>query len=119
MSGTPEPKYKKQRSSSRPRDIAPGDHAGAATLELLAEAPRYNRWQFDMVASHLGRRILEVGAGIGNMSALFLETAPELLVATDTDPYYRDRLTERFAGRAEVAVEELHLPDPGAPARLG
>jgi SAM-dependent methyltransferase len=119
MSGMPESKFRHQRSPSRPREIVPGDHAGAATLELLAEAPRYNRWQFDMVASHLGRRILEVGAGIGNMSALFLETRPELLVATDTDPYYRARLAERFAGRPEVAVEELHLPDPGAPARLG
>lgn len=108
----------RQRSEARPKVVVPGDHAGAATLELLAEAPRYNRWQFDLVAPHLGRRVLEVGAGIGNMSALFLETRPELLVATDTDPYYRARLVERFAGLAEVAVEELHLPDPGAPARF-
>jgi SAM-dependent methyltransferase len=108
-----------RRKQPRSHEIVPGDHAGAETLELLAAAPQYNRWQFDMVAPYLGRRILEVGAGIGNMSALFLETHPELLVATDTDPYYRARLEERFAGRSDVAVEELHLPDPGAPGRLG
>src|ERR1044071_5880572 len=72
-----------------------------------------------MVAPYLGRRILEVGAGIGNMSALFLETGPELLVATDTDEHYRARLAERFASRPEVVVEDLRMPDPGAPARFG
>jgi SAM-dependent methyltransferase len=108
-----------RRSRPRSHEILPGDHAGAATLELLAEAPRYNLWQYDVVAPYLGRRILEVGAGIGNMSALFLQTRPELLVATDTDPHYRARLAERFADRPEVVVEDLRMPDPDAPARLG
>ena len=104
---------------SEPRaEIIPGDHAGAETLELLAEAPRYNRWQFEMLAPFLGRRILEVGAGIGNMSEQFLEGRPELLVATDTDPYYRDRLSQRFAERPEVVVEQLSMPDADAGPRF-
>jgi SAM-dependent methyltransferase len=107
-----------RRSGPRTEPILPGDHAGAETLELLAEAPRYNRWQFDMVAPYLGKRILEVGAGIGNMSELFLERHPELLVATDTDAYYRARLAERFAGRSDVAIEPLSMPDPSAGTRL-
>ena len=98
--------------------VVPGDHAGAETLELLAEAPQYNRWQFEMVAPYLGRRMLEVGAGIGNMSEEFLEKRPELLVATDTDPYYRERLAARFRDRPEVVVESLSMPDPGAGARF-
>jgi SAM-dependent methyltransferase len=98
--------------------LAPGDHAGAETLELLAEAPRYNRWQFETVAPYLGKRILEVGAGIGNMSEQFLEGGPELLVATDTDPYYRSRLAERFAQRPDVVVESLSMPDPAAGERF-
>lgn len=107
-----------RRSRPRTEPIAPGDHAGAETLELLAEAPQYNRWQFDMVAPFLGKRILEVGAGIGNMSAQFLEGRPELLVATDTDPYYRSRLGERFAGNPVVTVEPLSMPDPSAGPRF-
>jgi SAM-dependent methyltransferase len=98
--------------------VQPGDSAGAETLELLASAPRYNRWQFDVVAPFVGRRVLEVGAGIGNMSEQFLEALPELLVVTDTDPYYRGRLAERFAGRPAVVVEQLSMPDPGAGARF-
>jgi SAM-dependent methyltransferase len=100
------------------RDPLPGDLAGAETLELLASAPQYNRWQFEMVAPFLGRRILEVGSGIGNMSEQFLEGRPELLVVTDTDPYYRARLAERFAGRPEVVVEALSMPDSGAGPRF-
>lgn len=103
---------------SPPADELPLDAAGAETLEILAAAPHYNRWQFDMIAPFLGRRILEVGAGIGNMSEEFLRTSPELLVVTDTDECYRRRLRERFAGRKEVVVEALTMPDPGAVARF-
>jgi SAM-dependent methyltransferase len=99
-------------------EVLPGDHAGAETLEILAEAPQYNRWQFDMVAPWLGRRILEVGAGIGNMSEQFLESRPDLLVVTDTDVFYRARLAERFAGRPEVVVEALSMPDLSAGPRF-
>lgn len=118
MTGAPDATPAERRSRPRSHEIRPGDSAGAATLELLAEAPRYNRWQYDVVAPYLGGRILEVGAGIGNMSALFLRKNPALLVATDTDPHYRARLAERFAGRPEVVVENLRMPDPEAAARF-
>jgi len=91
--------------------IRPADPAGAETLEIMQAAPRYNRWQYDRVAPFLGRRVCEVGSGIGNMSALFLDGGPELVVLTDTDPYYREALQQRFAGRQDVVVEELTLPD--------
>ena len=118
MSGDPAARQRERRSHPRADPVLPGDHAGAETLEILAEAPRYNRWQFDMVAPWLGTRILEVGAGIGNMSEQFLGGRPELLVVTDTDPFYRDRLAERFAGRAEVVVEALSMPDLSAGPRF-
>ena len=99
-------------------DVLPGDEAGAETLEILAAAPRYNAWMFEVIAPFLGRRILEVGAGIGNMSQEFLRTSPELLVVTDTDEFYRRRLTERFGTRPEVVVEALTMPDASAVARF-
>lgn len=84
----------------------------------MQAAPRYNRWQYDRVAPFLGRRVCEVGSGIGNLSALFLDGAPELLVLTDTDPYYREALQQRFASRQDVVVEELTLPDYTAGIRF-
>src|SRR5882724_10608988 len=84
------------------------DKVGATTLERMAAAPRYNRWMFDRLRPWVGRRVLEIGAGIGNMSA-FLDDR-ERLVLTDTEPYYLGRLRDRFAGRSHVSVAELRLP---------
>ena len=98
--------------------IQPADRAGAETLEILQAAPRYNRWQYSRVAPYLGGRICEVGSGIGNMSTLILGGAPELLVVTDTDSYYREALQRQFGGRHDVVVEELTVPDKSAANRF-
>jgi SAM-dependent methyltransferase len=84
------------------------DPVGAATLECMATAQAFNRWMFDRVRPWIGRRILEVGAGVGNMSQFFADG--EHLVLTDTDAGYRERLRQRFAGRGNVTVRELSLP---------
>jgi SAM-dependent methyltransferase len=94
------------------------DRAGAETLEIMQAAPQYNRWQFSRIAPYLGRRICEVGAGIGSMSTLISEKAPELLVLTDTEPYYREALENRFAHNSQVVVEQLTLPDPSVRDRF-
>jgi SAM-dependent methyltransferase len=98
--------------------VRPGDQAGAETLQIMQAAPRYNRWQFSRVAPYLGRRICEVGAGIGNMSGLLLDSGPELLVLTDTDPYYRESLRHRFSSSSKVVVDHLTLPDESAGERF-
>ena len=96
----------------------PSDAAGAETLEIMAAAPRYNAWQYERIAPYLGRRVLEVGSGIGNMSAHIVDGGRDLTVLTDTDEWYRGQLRERFAGRDDVVVDQLTLPDPGAAERL-
>ncbi len=92
-------------------DEIPRDHAGAETLSVLASAPNYNSWQLERIAPYLGKRICEVGAGIGNMSELLCRRSPELLVLTDTDPYYLNQLTSKFSSFSNVSVEPLTLPD--------
>ena len=52
-----------------------GDAAGAETLDIMAAAPRYNAWQYSRIAPWVGRRVLEVGSGIGNMSAHLMRFA--------------------------------------------
>jgi SAM-dependent methyltransferase len=93
-----------------PAELAPADPTGAATLErLAADAPRYNRWLTARVAPWVGRRVLEVGAGIGNMAEFFLDR--ERLVLAEPEAEYRDRLAARFAGRPHVSVVPLRLPE--------
>ena len=89
--------------------IGPGDPTGAATLErLAADAPRYNRWLTARVAPWVGRRVLEIGAGIGNMAEYFLDR--ERLVLAEPDAQYRDRLAARFAASPQVRVVGVRLP---------
>lgn len=84
------------------------DQVGAQTLERLAAAPNFNRWMFDRLRRWVGQRVLEVGAGLGNMSAFIADR--ERVVLTDTEPWYLDRLRERFGGRANITVQRLELP---------
>ena len=101
-----------------PERLAPGDQAGAETLEIMAAAPNYNAWMYDAIAPYLGRSVLEVGSGIGNMSEQMLKRGVDRLVLTDMDPWYREQLASRFADRPEVRVDSLMLPDPDAAARF-
>src|SRR5881296_1444642 len=99
-----------------PGEAEPGDLVGAATLERMATAPRYNRWMFERLRPWIGRRVLEIGAGIGNMSAFLADR--ERLILTDTEAVYLARLRERFAGRPAIKVAPLRLPgfDPALAA---
>jgi SAM-dependent methyltransferase len=101
-----------------PVSETPFDPTGAATLEVMQAAPNYNVWQYDRIAPYLGRRICEVGAGIGNISTLLRQSAAELLVLTDTDPYYRAALHAKLGAVPGVVIDELTLPDPHARTRF-
>ena len=91
--------------------MKPGDSAGAETLDIMRLAPRYARWQVDAVSEYIGRRVCEVGSGIGNIAAALATRSPSLLLLTDMDPYYRDRLTRIYNDRMTVEVRPLTLPD--------
>jgi SAM-dependent methyltransferase len=52
-------------------------------LESMIFAVNYRRWIFDIFRPYLGKRIVEVGAGLGTFSQLLLETRPERLDAIE------------------------------------
>jgi SAM-dependent methyltransferase len=78
---------------------------------------RYRAYQFELIARHCGRSVLEVGAGLGDFASQF--RGLERLVVTDVDPECVEHLTRRFAGRPEVEARQLDLldgcPDAGEP----
>jgi hypothetical protein len=51
-----------------------------------AEGRRYRAYQFDLVAPHVGRSLLEVGSGLGHFSEQFSGRL-EYLIVSDNDPY--------------------------------
>ena len=58
---------------------------GAHILDSLAGTRRFNRWMADtVVRPYLGKRVLELGAGIGNMTQ-HLSRGRRTYMATDID----------------------------------
>jgi SAM-dependent methyltransferase len=56
-------------------------------LENLKHSSQYNRWIFEQILPHLGGRVLEVGCGNGNFTALLVDHAQQV-TAVDLNPDY-------------------------------
>jgi SAM-dependent methyltransferase len=88
------------------------DNITVADLEVMAHAANYRRWMYGRLERFIGRRILEVGAGIGNFTSLLLDR--ELVVAIDTYLPCVRGLAERFADRPNLVPLHLDIADPAA-----
>ena len=79
-------------------------------LETMSAAVNYRQWMFRRLGQFIGRRILEVGAGIGNFTQLLLDR--ELVVASDIHPDCVAYLRRRFAAHDNVVTLEMDAADP-------
>jgi glycosyltransferase involved in cell wall biosynthesis len=84
-----------------------GVDEGLETLQSMRWARRYNRWIIARIAPFIGDRILEAGAGIGNITAHLLNR--ELIVAADDNPSYLERLAANFSNNPNVLTAEINL----------
>ncbi len=64
-------------------------------LAALEKAVRYQQWIIKTIQPFLGKRILELGAGIGNMSRWF--TSADRLILTEMDPQLLHLLASRIS----------------------
>jgi SAM-dependent methyltransferase len=69
----------------------------------------YNEWVVSWIERDLGRRILEIGSGIGTVGQFF--PAVERVVLTDVEPRFVEHLARRFAHRPEVSCHVLDGAD--------
>jgi SAM-dependent methyltransferase len=93
-----------------PKAAALLDHEGDhdADLDVASEsAPNYLSWVTDLCRVRLGHRVLEVGAGLGAITARYEEGRE--VVANDVSPSCVRALHERFADRPNVHVEDRDL----------
>ncbi len=84
-------------------------YEGLSNLHLLAEADNYNAWLFDAIRPYVGKRVLEIGAGIGTFTALLQEQAH--VTATDMDEACLAELSRRFSGSGSVEVMHLDITE--------
>jgi SAM-dependent methyltransferase len=78
------------------------DQEGLKTLEAVGRAVHFNRWMYDQVGPFLSGNILEIGSGIGNISAFFLEQNA-LLTLSDIRDHYCEALQQRFQQSATLS----------------
>jgi len=77
--------------------------SGPETLDALAAAPRFNRWMAETIQPYVGDSVMEIGAGIGNLTR-FLIPRRKRYVATDIDPEHLAHLSGRYHHRPNVEI---------------
>jgi glycosyltransferase involved in cell wall biosynthesis len=82
--------------------------AAESTLDALSFAPRFNRWMAEAILPYVGQSVLEIGAGMGNMSR-HLAPRRKAYFATDIRPEYIEHLRNLFRHRPAVRVERLDV----------
>jgi glycosyltransferase involved in cell wall biosynthesis len=80
---------------------------GELTLKLLQKASKYNGWVYQMLKPFIGRDILEVGSGIGNMTRYFVPHGR--VTATDISPFCLRELKRAYSENENVRVQPLDI----------
>ncbi len=89
----------------RPAPDAPFDDADAElaeALDSLGRAPNYAEWIVSLCEPHLGRDVLEIGGGHGEVTERVL--AGRTITVTDVSKRCVERLQARFEGEPGVTV---------------
>jgi len=80
---------------------------GYITLERMGKLSHYNNWIWESIAPWVGDRVLEVGAGTGNMTRVMY--GRDLIVATDIEVPYLHVLRNRFGHFPSIRIAKLDL----------
>lgn len=97
-------RYTHPKALEAPAENGAHDHA----LDVLAEsAPNYVRWIAELIQPHLGRKVLELGAGHGAITAEY--AAGRDVVASDLSDACIAALNRRFEHAPNVMVVQQDL----------
>jgi SAM-dependent methyltransferase len=98
-------------------DIYQKDEYGSAILNSLAHAPNFCRWMADTIKPHVGDHVLEIGAGIGNLTSHIIPRRRYL--ASDINPDYLGYLKNYclYKPYMEVKAVDLTREEDFAPLR--
>jgi glycosyltransferase involved in cell wall biosynthesis len=92
------------------------EHFGHNILLSLSRTHRTNRWMADAIRPYVGDRVLEIGAGMGNITTELLPR--DAYTATDIDELHLDYLQSVFGSRPRIGVERVDVETPEDFARL-
>ena len=79
-------------------------------LEIMSRARNYTEWIFDKYENCIGKRVVEIGAGIGNFTGKFIDK--ELVIAVDNYKPCIDYIKNRFADNNNIVPFEESIDSP-------
>ena len=91
----------------------PLDHSSTYTIEdqeRMAGAKNYFAWQGRLVTRELGRRVVEVGSGLGNFTRMLLDR--DAVIAVDVEPACVDRLRLRYPDQPNLQAFVCDVRNP-------
>ena len=91
-------------------DLYKEDEYGSHILTVLDRARRFNLWMGETLRPYVGERVLEIGAGIGNLTNQFIPR--DLYVASDINPNYLHYLHFYSLGKPYLRVMEIDADNP-------
>lgn len=88
------------------------DEEGLETLRVISDATSFNDWTFDVIKPWCTGKILEIGSGIGNISARFISRKADITL-TDIRNNYLAFLQEKYPHlQRENKIRHLDLVHP-------
>lgn len=85
------------------------DEHGSQILARLSRAHTFNRWMADVIRPYCGEKVLEIGAGIGNLTQALIPRRE--YVASDINPLYLDTLEGLRQARPYLRVTYTDVTD--------
>jgi ubiquinone/menaquinone biosynthesis C-methylase UbiE len=82
----------------------------ADDLETMQEAHRYRAHLFNLFREHVGKRVLEVGSGIGTMTRPLADVA-DVVVGLEPNVNCISRLRETMQGHPRFVLHACHLEE--------
>ena len=93
-------------------DIYHEDENGTTILKSLNSVRKINNWMAKVISGDVGSKVLEIGAGMGAVTGIFLPR--EKYCATDINKHYLAYLRNLSLGKPYLEVKLLDLRDADA-----
>jgi glycosyltransferase involved in cell wall biosynthesis len=88
-------------------DLYKPDEYGSNDLVKLQTVRNFNRWMGDVLRPFVGARVLEIGAGIGNLTGTLLPR--DRYTVSDINPHYLNYLRNFADGKPYMDVRRIDL----------
>ncbi len=85
---------------------------GKQTLKTLSKFDQYSQWMYSRIRHHLGKRVMEIGCGIGNNLDNLASSPNSEIILTDPREDYLEELRSKFGERPNVSFFQYDATQP-------